>query len=171
MRTSAPGAFLGPGALTSSRLFPGAIRACRADRISELKTLALTSHPWASHLPSIDSVTPRSARKPRRGISAPSPTASTSSTKGVGAANPAPAEALRLQGLAGLRKSAESLGLKNVPYTLLMSIRAAPWSFTQDDASNSSCANSAGTLYVYPTPGTEGTDSASCTSAIPAAQA
>ncbi len=87
---------------------------------------------------STEALRPRSALSGAGSTSLARPAASVSSVSGVGAKKPCPAEMRLVQ--PDLRKSAESRGLKNVPYTFWKSTLALADILTQGASSISSCA-------------------------------
>jgi hypothetical protein len=93
---------------------------------------------------STDALRPSSARSGRGTSNRDSPAASVSSVSGDGPKNPVPNETLPVQ--APPRKSADALGLKNVPYSLSRSSRPLALSDSHVATSTSSCTNTPGTV-------------------------
>jgi hypothetical protein len=91
---------------------------------------------------STDALRPSSARSGRGTSNRDSPAASVSSVSGDGPKNPVPNETLPVQ--APPRKSADALGLKNVPYSLSRSSRPLALSDSHVATSTSSCTNTHG---------------------------
>src|ERR1700676_4940793 len=91
-----------------------------------------------------EALRPRSAIKGLGIVRRVNPAASVSSVNGVGAKNPCPAETRLVQPCQ--RNSAESRGLKNVPYWLWKSTRALADTESQRAISMSSCRNTPGVV-------------------------
>src|SRR5688572_32784124 len=93
-----------------------------------------------------EALEPRSASSGSRTSRRVRPAASVSSVRGVGPKKPVPTESLLVQRPA--RASADTRGLKKVPYSLWTSSRALAESEMFRDAATSYCANAPGTVNV-----------------------